>query len=304
MKRIKDIGEIGLIKRVVKGLRLDKSVVRGVGDDTAVIKWTKDKYLLFTCDMLIEDVHFKLNKAKPFQIGWKAIARNVSDIAAMGGIPRYALVSAGMNPDTKISFAEDLYKGIKAAADEFDINIVGGDTSRATKLTIDVSLIGEVEKDKLIVRSGARPGDLILVTGTLGGSMKGKHLNFMPRLKEIRAILKTFKINSMIDISDGLALDLWRILDESEAGGRIYQTAIPVSKDAGSFKNALYDGEDFEILFTMNAKEAGRFFRTGLDKIGIPVSLIGEITDKRYGYKLITEDGGIKDLKPKGYLHF
>lgn len=302
--KLKDIGEIRLIEQLAKDFRLDRSVVKGSGDDTAVIRWTKDRYLLFTSDMLIEDVHFKLNRAKPFEIGWKALACNISDIAAMGGVPRYALVSIGIDPRLPVSFLDGLYRGLKTLADRFDINIVGGDTNRSRKIVIDVSLIGAVEKEHLTTRSGAREGNVILVTGALGGSIKRKHLNFIPRLDEARALVKSFKINSMIDISDGLVLDLWRLLDANKVGARIYENAIPVSKDAASVKNALYDGEDFELLFTMSIKEAKRFFKTLLAKMETPVTLIGEVLNKRYGYKLIDRYGKEKKLEAKGYLHF
>ncbi|MBI4974795.1 MAG: thiamine-monophosphate kinase [Candidatus Omnitrophica bacterium] len=267
--RIKDIGEIRLIKRAAGDFRLDRSVVKGSGDDTAVIRWAKNKYLLFTCDMSIEDVHFKLGEATPFQIGWKALGRNISDIAAMGGVSRYALVSIGINPDLPVSFLNGICKGMKTLADKFNINIVGGDMARSKKLVIDISLIG--------------------VT---------------PRLNEARKLVKEFKINSMIDISDGLVLDLWRILNASKAGARIYQNTIPLSKDADSFEKAVYEGEDFELLFTMNAKEAKRYFRTALAKMETPVTLIGEIMPRRFGYKLIDKAGRISPLKAKGFLHF
>ncbi|MBN1527043.1 MAG: thiamine-monophosphate kinase [Candidatus Omnitrophica bacterium] len=302
--RIKDIGEIALIKRISKNLRLDSSVIHGAGDDTAVIKWTKDKDLLFTCDMLVEGVHFRLAKATPRQIGWKALCRNVSDIAAMGGVPRYALVSASLRPGLPLSFADGLYKGLRSAADRFGVNLVGGDMCHAGKIVIDVSLIGEAEKKGLVTRSGARKGDLIFVTGAVGGSIKGKHLNFTPRLEEARRLVKNFRINAMIDVSDGLVLDLWRILDASGAGARIYQNTIPVSKDAASFEKAIYAGEDFELLFTMGVKEAKRFFRTELARMKTPVTLIGEVLDKKDGYTLVTKDGVRKRLKAKGYLHF
>lgn len=304
MMRIKDVGEIGLIKRISKKLRLDSSVIHGVGDDTAVIRWTKDKDLLFTCDMLVEGVHFKLGKATPREIGWKALCRNVSDIAAMGGVPRYALVSAGLRPGLPLAFADGLYKGLRSAASRFRINLVGGDMCHSGKIAIDVSLIGEVEKKNLVMRSGAKKGDLIFVTGAIGGSIKGRHLTFVPRIDEARRLVNNFRINAMIDVSDGLVLDLWRILDASGVGGRIYQNTIPVSKDADSFGKAICDGEDFELLFTMSVKEAKRFLRKELARMKTPVTLIGEIVDKKDGYTLVTKDGARKKLAAKGYLHF
>lgn len=302
--KIKDLGEIELIKRLSKGFRLDSSVIKGTGDDTAVLKWTKDKYLLFTCDMVIEDVHFNLSEAAPFQIGWKALGRNISDIAAMGGLPKYAVVSLGINPELSISVADGICKGIKALADRFGVNIVGGDMAKSKKIVIDVSLIGEVEKNKITFRSGAKAGDLIFVTGTLGGSIRGKHLSFMPKVEESQKLVKNFKINSMIDISDGLILDLSRILEASGVGAYIYENTIPISKAAGSLKNALYDGEDYELLFTMSVKEARRFFKKTFHKMRSPITLIGEIVDKKNGFNIIDSEGREENLKIKGYTHF
>ncbi|MDD5428908.1 MAG: thiamine-phosphate kinase [Candidatus Omnitrophica bacterium] len=302
--KIRQAGELGLIERISKKIRLDKSVVKGIGDDTAVIKGTGNKYLLFTCDMLIEDVHFKRKQATPFQIGWKAMARNISDIAAMGGVPKYALVSAGLDPRLPVSFVDGIFDGINALAKKFKINIVGGDTSRSNKIVIDISLIGEVEKKGPVLRSGAREGDAIFVTGFLGGSIKGKHLDFTPRLDAARALVKNFKVNSMIDISDGLLLDLWRILEASGRGALLYEDLIPASNKADSFRQAVTAGEDFELLFTMSPKEAERFMRRYSMKLGVPVSLIGEVTSKRCGYRLIGKDWKEDRITGKGYCHF
>ena len=305
MQRIlKEIGEIGLIERIAKQVRCDRSVVKSIGDDTAVIKWTSAKHLLFTCDMTIEDVHFRRRQATPFQIGWKALGRNISDIAAMGGLPKYALVSIGLDPRLPVKFAEGIFAGMNALAKKFKINIVGGDTVRSEKLVIDISLIGEVEKGRLVLRNGARCGDAIFVTGFIGGSIKGKHLNFIPRLNEARALVRNFRVNSMIDISDGLLLDLGRVLEASKVGAVIYEDLIPVSKEADSFDKAVTDGEDFELLFTLAPKEAERFMKNYLSKLDIPVSLIGEVTSKKCGYRLISNDWKEKQITKKGFLHF
>ena len=279
-------------------------MVKGSGDDTAVLKWIKDKYLLFTCDMTIEGVHFSLKKAKPFQAGWKALGRNISDIAAMGGLPRYAVVSLGIDSRLDISIADGICKGLKNIADRFGVNIVGGDMAESKKIVIDVSLIGEVKKKNLTLRSGAKKGDLILMTGSAGGSIKGKHLNFMPRVKESQSIVKNFNVNSMIDISDGLALDLYRIVRASNVGACIYEESIPLSKDAIRLENALYDGEDYELLFTLAPKEAENLLRSNFSRAGTRISIIGEITDAKHGYKILMENGREKDLKIKGYTHF
>jgi len=308
--RIKDLGEIGLIRRIAANVRSDSSVIKGIGDDTAVIKWTHDKHLLFTCDMLVEDVHFWfrgakfLKKATPFQIGWKALGRNISDIAAMGGVPKYALVSIGLDPDLSVSFADGIFKGMNALAKKFKINLVGGDTVRSKRIVVDVSLIGEVEKDRLVLRSGAKVGDAIFVTGFLGGSIKAKHLDFMPRLNEAQALVKNFKISSMIDISDGLILDLSRVLDASSVGALIYEDLIPLSRGASSFDSAVTDGEDFELLFTMSHREAERLIKNNVSQFDVPVSLIGEITRKQRGYRLMGRDWKEKKVRWKGYTHF
>jgi thiamine-monophosphate kinase len=302
--RVKDIGEIGLIRRYANAFRLDRTVKKGIGDDTAVIEWTKDKYLLFTCDMNLEGVHFKLNKATPFQIGWKALARNVSDIAAMGGEPKYALISIGLDPKTPVKTVDGIYKGIKAAADKFGVNVVGGDTSHSGKLVIDISLIGQVEKKNLVGRNGAKKGDAIFVTGEIGGSYKRKHLDFIPRIAEARALVKKYTITSMIDISDGFLLDLSRVLDASRAGARITKSAVPVSRDAVSFDRAVTDGEDFELLFTMRPEAARDFLKSARPVILESVSLVGEIMDRPYGIRIIEDDGIEKRLSAEGYLHF
>ena len=142
------------------------------------------------------------------------------------------------------------------------------------------------------------------MTGSIGGSGKGKHLNFIPRVKEAREIVTRFKLNSMIDISDGLVIDLWRILDQSGVGATLYQNAIPLSKDASSFKKAISEGEDFELLFTMSASETRRFFRAYPGKMKTPVTLIGEITKKKNGYRLVNGRGKVERLGKKGYVHF
>lgn len=305
---IRDIGEIAIINRLTKGLKLDSSVVIGPGDDTAVIKWTAKKYLLYTCDMLVEGIHFKRSSATPYEIGWKALARNISDIAAMGGVPLYAVVSAALPGGLDVRFTDGIYKGMKALARRYGINIVGGDVSRSEKIAIDISLIGEVEKRNLVTRGGARKGDAILVTGSIGGSIKGKHLGFTPRIDESRSLVKRFKLNSMIDISDGLLLDLWRVLAASNKGARIYRNMIPLAASAETFDRAVREGEDFELLFTMSVPEARRLFRTYLAKMKTSVTLIGEVMDKSYGYRLVRENGKAEKLsnnaRMKGYEHF
>jgi len=296
---IGSLGEFGLIDRIKKLIKTDASVIKGTGDDCAVIKFSKDKYMLFTCDMLVEGVDFT-GKESPYLVGRKAIAVSISDIAACAGLPRYCLVSLGVPKNSSVEFIDKLIKGMSRLARKYGINIVGGDISRSRQLTIDVSMLGIVEKKNLILRSGAKIGDIIFVTGKLGGSILGKHLRFIPRLKEARSLVKNFRVNSMIDISDGLTQDLGHILEESSTGAIIYEDLIPISKQARNLNDALYWGEDFELLFTLSAFEAKKLYRKKLTGF----KPIGEIVDKKYGLRLMDKRGKEKFIKPKGFQHF
>jgi len=296
--KLKKLGETGLIERLAK-------YVKGIGDDCAVIRISKKRYLLITIDMLLEDVDFKLKEATPYQIGWKSLACGLSDIASMGGAAKYAVVSLGLPGKLSVEFVDGLYRGIKALAKRFDVEIVGGDTNASKKLVIDVAVLGFIQPDRLTLRSGAKPGDIICVTGVLGGSYKSKrHLTFVPRLNEARSLVKNFRITSMIDISDGLSTDLNHIAKESGVGACVYEELIPLSKDAKNVSAALNEGEDFELLFTMPLREAHRLARKGLGSNGVKITQIGEILDKKIGVKIIRPDGRVKDLKSKGFSHF
>lgn len=296
---ISKIGEFGLIKRFQKRIKTDSSVIKGSGDDCAVLTFDKYKYQLFTCDMIVEGVDFT-SKDKPYLIGRKALAVSISDIAACGGIPRYCVVSLGIPGNASVEYIDKIAKGLFSLAGQYSINVVGGDISRAPRLTIDVSLLGLVEKKHLVLRSGAKKGDLIFVTGALGGSIHGKHLRFEPRVKESRYLVKNFKINSMIDISDGLTQDLSHILEQSKAGAIIYEAKIPMSKEAKGLKDALFGGEDFELLFTMPHKEAKKLLKENR----MHFKPIGEIMDKKYGLKLMGKDSKERSIASGGFRHF
>ncbi|MCQ9208530.1 MAG: thiamine-phosphate kinase [Omnitrophica bacterium] len=293
------IGEFGLIERILKKIKTDRSVICGIGDDTAVISYTKDKYLLFTTDMLIEDIHFTRKEATFPQIGRKALAVNISDIAAMGGIPKYAVVSVGIPRDLCVRSADDLMRGINTLAKEYMVNIVGGDTVRSDKIILSVSLIGEVKKSDLTLRSGAKTGDLIFVSGTLGGSRKLKQFNFIPRVKEAQEIIKKFRPTAMIDLSDGLAADLQRIAQASKAGAVLFKELIPLSRGA-TVQSAFYEGEDFELLFTVPLEAVCKFYK----KDKFPITCIGKIVEKKKGLALINKQAKSTPLRQKGFKHF
>ncbi|MFA5231818.1 MAG: thiamine-phosphate kinase [Candidatus Omnitrophota bacterium] len=280
--RLSEIGEFGLIKSFRKQIKTDRSVFMGSGDDCAVLKLNSSSYQLFTCDMIIEGVDFrKTDDLK--SVGRKALAISISDIAACGGFPRHAVISLGLPKNMQVKQAGLLAKGIFDLARKYKINIVGGDISASAKLIIDVSMLGEVKKHKLCLRRGAKPGDIIMVTGSFGGSIKGKHLKFTPRLEEANFLVNHFKINSMIDVSDGLLQDLGHILEQSSAGAVLYESLIPLSKDAKNTEEALCSGEEFELLFTASREQANKIIKSS--KYGF--SVIGEIMPVSFGLRLI-----------------
>jgi thiamine-monophosphate kinase len=290
---------IGVIKRSA-AFRPD--VIVGIGDDTAVLPHSSSKYLLLTTDMTAEGVHFKKG-SQAAGIGHKALARNISDIAAMGGVPTYTVVSIGLPKRTPQRFVDGLYSGINTLARRFNIAVVGGDTIASPHVVVNIALLGEVRKKDLVLRRGAKPGDLIFVTGPLGRAWKtDKHLTFTPRLREAGFLVERFKPNAMIDISDGLAGDLGHILEQSSVGAVLFEEQIPCSAGAG-LNNALYDGEDFELLFTLNPAKAKALLSWQEKSRRWFFYLVGEIT-KESGLRLLKADGGTKSLKVKGFTHF
>jgi len=302
--KLKELGEFGLIKKLASGIKTDESVIVGIGDDAAVLEYSKKEYLLLTCDMLVEDVHF-LRQAKPDSIGWKVVCCSVSDIASMGGEPKWLVISIGLPKDLSLEYIEGIYSGIKKASNKFNVNIVGGDTVSSGKLVIDVAMIGSVKKENLCLRSQAKSGDAIFVTGALGGAVKtGRHLKFTPRFKEAQILVNNFDINAMMDISDGLSSDLGHILEASNMGAVIYEKHLPIAKGS-NLESALCEGEDFELLFTVPQKELipikkrfARFCKS------TTITHIGQITRAKEGFKLIHKDNSVTVVKPKGYNHF
>jgi len=296
---ISSFGEFGLIERFKKQIKTDSGVIKGSGDDCAVLRFDKLYHQLYTCDMIVEDVDFT-RKDDPYLIGRKAIAISLSDIASCGGIPRHCVISLGMPKSTGVKFTDRLFKGMLDIARLYKVNIVGGDLSRSQKLVLDVSMLGLVEVKHLVLRRGAKAGDIILVTGSLGGSIQGRHLRFTPRLKEARYLVSKFPVHAMIDISDGLVQDLGHIARESGVGVRIYQERVPMSKDCVNIEDALYSGEDFELLFTLSAKNAAKLLRLKPWEF----TAIGEVVERKYGLKSVDNKGRVKLLRPKGFRHF
>ena len=316
--KISKIGEFGLIERLKRKVKIfSKDVIKGIGDDAAVLNYDKNNYMIFTTDMLVEDVHFSLKYFRPWQVGMKAIEQNVSDVASMGGIPKYALVSLAILKNTEVSFVEKMYDGINKASSKYKLNIVGGNISSSNKIIVDISMIGFVEKKYLATRSNAKIGDLIFCSGNVGKSACGFellknrksgistkfHLEPKSRLDLARKLAK-IGVNSMIDISDGVAPEILHICNESKAGAKIFVDKIPISKSTETdaeklgknpYEFALYGGEDFELIFTTSKSKAKRLKN-------LNVKIIGEITNKKNGIKFY-KNKKIMKVK-KGFDHF
>ncbi|MCM8818144.1 MAG: thiamine-phosphate kinase [Candidatus Omnitrophica bacterium] len=292
-----------IIEFLKKNFKSRKAIL-GIDDDCAVIKYTKNYYLILTTDTLVENVHFELNKFTWHQIGKKAIAVNISDICAMGGKPEFALISLGL-PQSNYKIISDITKGIKEMSKKYKFEIIGGNLTKSEKIFIDVFMVGVVEKKYLKTRKGASPGNLIYVTGTLGASQIGKQFALSPPVFQIRQLIKKYKITSMIDISDGLSSDLIKLAERSCVGFKLYIDKIPISSDAKkisknemeSIKHALNDGEDYEILFTAERDE-----KIPHKIKGTKITKIGEITeDKKY---IGIYKDKIFEIKDKGFSHF
>lgn len=301
MKKISNLGEFGLINLLRRNVYSTKDVVKGIGDDTAVLSVGGSCHQLFTTDMILEDVHFT-RTMNPRAIGHKALACSISDIAAMGGVPSAAVVSIGVPADLKIDFVKDLYRGMNALAKRFKVSIVGGDTVKSKKVIISVALLGWAKKKEVVTRSGARPGDMIFVTGPLGKSFETrKHLSFTPRVAESQFLVKRFKPTAMIDISDGLSADLGHILEESRVGAYLFEENIPKIKGA-TLSQALGDGEDFELLFTVSSSKGKQLLSER--KGNFRFYHIGEIVGYPRRLKLLDYRGNEKDRPSSGYKHF
>lgn len=277
--KLQHLGEDRLIATLCRGFASGKGVLAGIGDDCAVLGKKSDRlWTLLKTDAVLEGIHF-LPKTAPARIGWKAMGRAVSDIAAMGGVPRHALVTIAAPANMALARAKGIYAGLKKCCKTFDINLVGGETCRSPgPLFLNVMLQGEVEPRHCVLRSGGRPGDLLYVTGRLGGSLKGKHLNFMPRLEQARWLTEHFKLHAMMDLSDGLGSDLPRMAKASGTGFHIEK--IPCAKGCTQ-KQALSDGEDFELLFAISKTQAPALekgWRTRFPKLEL--SCIGMLTKK------------------------
>lgn len=284
--------EFRLIDRIRQLAGEAPGVLIGIGDDAAAVEFESGRPAVVTSDMLLEGVHFEIPPATPRDVGRKSINVNLSDLAAMAALPKYAVVSVCLPRDRPIG--DELMEGIVEAAAEFDVAIIGGDTNAWDgPLIVSVTALGEAHPKGLVTRSGATPGDWICVTGELGGSLAARHLSFTPRVREARFLHEAASLTAMLDVSDGLVADLFHILEESappeensleeeSCGAVLNAEAIPISEAARSLaddrtplQRALGDGEDFELLFTLPAKEGQQLLARS--DLPVRISRIGEI---------------------------
>jgi thiamine-monophosphate kinase len=289
----------------------------GPGDDAAVLSLGGAADAVVTVDMLMDGVDFRLSEVDARRVGRKALAVNLSDLSAMAAEPMAALIAVALPRRGGMALARSLYEGLLPLAEEFGVAIAGGDTnSWDGPLVIAITAIGRVPGDRasgVWRRGGARPGDVLLVTGELGGSILGKHLDFTPRVREALLLAARYEIHAAIDLSDGLALDLSRLVAESGCGAVLDLAAIPISAAAqtlaesdsaanarSALDRALSDGEDFELLLAAPAQVARRLLAER--PLGVPIAAVGECTAE-LGVRQRDALGGISPLEPRGYVH-
>lgn len=310
------MNELELISKLTPGLAANPSLLVGAGDDCAVLDvGLPDRCLLFKTDAVVEGIHFE-PAAEPRKIGRKALARCLSDIAAMAGRPLSALITLALPKDFDAQRVMAIYDGINELARRYGVSIAGGETTtNPERMLLSIAMLGDVPRGKALLRSGARAGDAIFVTGELGGSILGKHLDFEPRLEEAQWLAAQFNIHAMIDLSDGLASDLRHILKASGIGGELLAKSIPISRAARQLARAshnggktplsaaLGDGEDFELLFCAAGADAVPLLDAWKDRFpGLRLTCIGKITAEP-GLKL-RDNTGLHALESHGYVHF
>ncbi|MBI4276941.1 MAG: thiamine-phosphate kinase [Armatimonadetes bacterium] len=331
---IGDLGEDALLARLATVVGAPPpEVVLGIGDDTAVLRAESGKLLLATCDAQVEGVHFLADAIAPRQLGRRLLAVNLSDIAAMGGTPRWALVSAVLQADLPAAWLQEFYAGLREEGDGAGVALVGGNLARSPgPAVIDLTLLGDVAAEHLLTRSGARPGDALLVTGHLGAAgaglevvrqpslgaragaerLLGAYLTPRPRVREGQAIGRSRLAHAMMDLSDGLGTDLRRLCAASGVGARVDVARLPVSPEVRAVAAAagrdpvalaLFAGDDYELLVAAPPAAAGALARM-LEAEGTAATVIGEVVEAAAGLTLRDPGGTLRPLEPHGWDHF
>lgn len=332
--RIEELGEFGLIDRLVQRLgRPDESVVVGIGDDAAVVQYEAERQVVMTTDMLVEGVHFRRDTIDDRSLGYKSLAVSISDIAAMGGRPKHAVLSLALPIDLEVERLEELYNGVQEICSQYGTAVVGGDVVKTPgPFVISVTAVGEVEAGRALLRSGARPGDLVYLTGTVGGSAAGLdliesgnsrslapeavadllrfHQRPAPQVEAGRILVATGGCTSANDVSDGVASELHEIAKMSGVQLVIEADAIPLHASvrhyaAASGKDplqwALFGGEDYRLIGTLDPSRLVEV-EAAFAKAGLPLVVIGR-AEAGQGVVLL-RDGARHELRPRGFNHF
>jgi thiamine-monophosphate kinase len=291
--KLSSIGEDALLASLLRELPGSRNLI---GDDCAVVAFPGAKNLLvLKTDCVIEKIHFHPSTS-PESVGWKAMMRPLSDFAAVSGIPQFALVTLIVPARRSTTWVKKLYRGLKRAASKFDVAIAGGETSAIRgPVAISVSISGFVERGRRVSRAGGRKGDDLFVTGHLGGSLRGKHLRFVPRIHESRWLTKNFRVHAMMDLSDGLGADLPRLARASKLGYKVDRNALPLASGT-TIDNAIVDGEDYELLFAISSRERPRLQREWGRKFP-------KLALTRIGSLLQPSSFNLQPSE-RGYLHF
>jgi thiamine-monophosphate kinase len=300
--KLRELGEDRLLAQLLPSLSVGRGVICAAGDDCAVLKPPGGRnLLLLKTDCVVEKIHFPVG-ADPALVGWKAMMRPLSDFAAMSGLPQFALITLIVPAKRSDDWVAKLYRGLQRAAARFDVSIVGGETSNTRgPAAISVSIAGFAESRRWVSRSGGKAGDDLFVTGRLGGALRGKHLRFLPRIEESRWLTKNFRIHAMIDLSDGLGADLPRLARSSKVRFQIDMERLPLTHGA-KIDNAIADGEDYELLFAISARERDRLQRRWRKKFSrVPLTRIGSLTPR--SAKRQSGSNRSPQLK-SGYVHF
>lgn len=332
VRTLAGLGEFGLIERIRQRARVrQKSVLLGIGDDCAAFRISPGKIGLLTTDTLVEQVHFDLKFIGLRDLGWRSLAVNLSDIAAMGGRAVGALVTLGAPRNMEVRQTDLLYSGIFDLAQRYHVDLVGGDTVRASFLILSLVVWGDVEHKRMATRSGARPGDRLFVTGELGGAQAGlellsglaksipgaasavkRHCRPVPRLREAEALGRAGGVNGMIDISDGLASECQHLAKESRVGIEIQEEKIPVlpvtqkvaeARGAEGTDLALFGGDDYELLFTAPERRSEKLVKA-VEALGTKVTILGKVTRGKPGVVLIARSGERRKVTRAGFDHF
>jgi thiamine-monophosphate kinase len=295
--KLSRVGEDALLASLLRELPVRRQLIARAGDDCAVVESPAKKNLLvLKTDCVVEKIHFA-PATDPIRVGWKAMMRPLSDFAATSAVPEFALVTLIVPVTRSTSWVKKLYRGLQRAAARFDVSIVGGETS-ATRgpSVLSVSVTGFVEKNRRTSRAGGKNGDDLFVTGRLGGSLREKHLRFLPRIDESRWLTNNFRVHAMMDLSDGLGADLPRLAKASKLGFRIDKEKLPLARGA-KIDNAIADGEDYELLFAISPRNRARLERAWSKKF--PKLLL-----TRIGRLAQSLNNSTSQLLPGGYVHF